>query len=96
MSDTPCDLAACSTLRAHDLGVLVAPPGAGKTVMATSLIAHHGVSTLVLVDRKALAEQWRSRLTHSYGLVVVDECHHVPAAAFTDAIRQIRARAGSG
>ena len=31
-------------------------------------------------------------LTAGYGLVVADECHHVPAAAFEDAIRQVRAR----
>lgn len=31
-------------------------------------------------------------LTAGYGLVVADECHQVPAAAFEDAIRQVRAR----
>jgi superfamily II DNA or RNA helicase len=30
-------------------------------------------------------------LIAGYGLIVVDECHHVPAAAFTDAVRQIPA-----
>lgn len=57
--------AAVKALAAHETGVLVAPPGAGKTVMATALIAKRARTTLVLVHRRPLLEQWISRLAES-------------------------------
>jgi len=52
----------------HDLGVLSAPPGFGKTVIGAHIIAKRGCSTLVLVHRKELLDQWIARLSLFLGI----------------------------
>jgi len=54
---------AVKALVAHDEGVLSAETAFGKTVVAAKMIAERGVSTLVLVHRRELMEQWRERLS---------------------------------
>lgn len=46
----------------HDIGILVAPPGVGKTVAGIKLIAERARNTLVLVHRQPLLEQWVAQL----------------------------------
>ena len=53
---------ALNALAEHDEGILVAPTGFGKTVIAAGLIAEKGVNTLVLVPKSSLLEQWRDSL----------------------------------
>jgi superfamily II DNA or RNA helicase len=60
--------AAVQAMLAHDLGVLVGPPGAGKTVMGAAMVAARGVNTLVLVHRRPLLEQWVNQLALFLGI----------------------------
>ena len=43
-------------------GVIVAPPGSGKTMMGMELIARHQKPALVLVHRQQLLDQWVDRI----------------------------------
>ncbi len=54
---------AVQALLAHDIGVFVAPPGTGKTVVGTHLVARRARSTLILVHRTQLLDQWRTQLS---------------------------------
>ncbi len=129
---------AARALLAHDLGVFVAPPGVGKTVVGTYLVAKRARSTLILVERRHLLDQWIEQLAMflglehsaigqigagkrrpnglldvatiqslvrkhevddivgSYGHVVVDECHHLPAVSFERLLSEVKARFVTG
>lgn len=60
--------AAADALLAHDTGVLAATTAFGKTVIGAWLIAERRVSTLVLVHRRQLLDQWIERLAMFLGL----------------------------
>jgi superfamily II DNA or RNA helicase len=65
---TPLQEQAAKALLANDTGVFVAPPGIGKTVVGTYLVAARGRSTLILVHRKPLLDQWIAQLSLFLGI----------------------------
>lgn len=111
-----------------EAGVLVAPPGSGKTIMGLELTARKKQPALILTHRRQIYAQWVesvesflgilkknigqygstkkeikssitvamvqtlskvedwSKFTSAFGLVLVDECHHMPARTFRDIV----------
>jgi len=59
---------AADAMLRHETGVLAATTAFGKTVVAAWLIAQRGVSTLVLVHRRQLLDQWIERLSAFLGM----------------------------
>src|SRR2546429_1947259 len=60
--------AAADALCAHDIGGFVAPPGVGETVVGTFLVAARACSTLILVHRQPLLDQWVAQLSLFLGI----------------------------
>jgi superfamily II DNA or RNA helicase len=111
-----------------DFGVIVSPPGSGKTVIGLELIVQKRQPALIIVHRKQLFDQWIDRIqsflkipkkeigqignqkfkigkeitvamiqslsrseetekiSSNFGTIIVDECHHIPAKSFREAI----------
>jgi superfamily II DNA or RNA helicase len=51
-----------------DYGVVVAPPGSGKTIIGLELISKKSQSALILVHRAQLFEQWIERIQSFLGI----------------------------
>lgn len=59
---------AVGALLSFDLGLLVAPPGSGKTVLGTYIAAQRQCGTLILVHRQPLLDQWVAQLALFLGI----------------------------
>lgn len=121
---------AVNDLLAEENGILVSPPGSGKTIMGIEMIARLKQPTLILVHKKQIFNQWIERIEsflnipkreigqfcankkklgkqvtvammqtllkvedfekeygeNNFGLILVDECHHIPARTFRQVI----------
>lgn len=122
-------LGAIEAVSKKDYGVIVAPPGSGKTVIGLKIIVDKRQPALILVHRKQLLEQWTERIEaflgipkrdigvigqgklkigkqitvatiqslpkqiesvqNQFGTIIVDECHHVSAETFRNAIEKL-------
>jgi superfamily II DNA or RNA helicase len=51
-----------------DFGVIVAPPGAGKTVMGLEIVARKQQPALIIVHRRQLFDQWVDRIQSFLGI----------------------------
>ena len=119
------------TIAKKDLGVIVTPPGSGKTILGLKIIADKKQPSLIITHRKQIADQWIERietflgipkneigkigqgktkigkqitiamiqslskelekpdhekLFNSFGTILIDECHHIPAETFRNAV----------
>ena len=125
---------AMNQLLSHDIGVLSAATGFGKTVISAKIISELKTNVLIIVNRNNLLEQWKEKLSYflgiskkeigqigggkenlngkldiasfqslykrenldelvkNYGLVIVDECHHVAAFSFERVLKSMRAK----
>ncbi|MCW3807768.1 DEAD/DEAH box helicase [Plebeiibacterium marinum] len=117
-----------------DFGIIVSPPGSGKTIIGLKLISKKKQPALIVVHRKQIADQWidiiqsflgipknkigtigqgklkigeaitvamiqslakkldkvdSNDLLNTFGTIIIDECHHIPAKSFADTINKL-------
>jgi len=60
--------AVIESISKKDLGVIVAPPGSGKTIVALKIISDKLQPALIIVHRKQLVEQWTERAETFLGI----------------------------
>ena len=60
--------AVVESIAKKDLGVIVAPPGSGKTIVALKIISDKQQPALIIVHRKQLVEQWSERVETFLGI----------------------------
>ena len=59
---------AFSKILKNEYAIFIAPPGFGKTAIASAVIAKRGVNTLILVHKITLLEQWKTKLSEYFGV----------------------------
>ncbi len=59
---------AIEAAKKKDIGVIVAPPGSGKTVTGLKIVAEKQQPALIVVHRKQLADQWAERIEAFLGI----------------------------
>ncbi|MBP1638895.1 MAG: restriction endonuclease subunit [Bacteroidetes bacterium] len=60
--------AAIESVAKKDFGVIVAPPGSGKTIVGLKIISDRKQPALIIVHRKQLVEQWIERIETFLGI----------------------------
>jgi superfamily II DNA or RNA helicase len=56
------------TTTKKDFGIIVAPPGSGKTIIGLKIIEHKQQPALILTHRKQIADQWTDRIETIFGI----------------------------
>ena len=56
------------TIAKKDLGVIVAPPGSGKTIVGLKIITEKKQPALIVTHRKQIADQWIERIETFLGI----------------------------